>query len=218
MKFLKASTITTVIIIILVLIIIGGGVWYFIANKPVACTEEAKLCPDGTAVGRTGKNCEFAECPIMDQFKDWNTYKNEEYGFEMKYPNDFPIYSIQPITTAINCDYANFSSKCPTVSSGGQSSSTTERININGILYCSYVTAEGAAGTVYKTYGYATVRNNKCFVVSFAVAYPNCDNYLPVENSDMQKAYDKCKLENEVTKPAKIDQIISTFKFIDSSI
>lgn len=30
---------------------------------PVACTQEAKLCPDGSAVGRTGPNCEFAECP-----------------------------------------------------------------------------------------------------------------------------------------------------------
>ncbi|MCX6708748.1 MAG: hypothetical protein NTW67_03850 [Candidatus Woesearchaeota archaeon] len=33
-------------------------------NKPVACTEEAKLCPDGSAVGRTGPNCEFAPCPV----------------------------------------------------------------------------------------------------------------------------------------------------------
>jgi len=29
----------------------------------VACTQEAKLCPDGSAVGRTGPNCEFAACP-----------------------------------------------------------------------------------------------------------------------------------------------------------
>ena len=29
-----------------------------------ACTEEAKICPDGkTAIGRTGANCEFAPCP-----------------------------------------------------------------------------------------------------------------------------------------------------------
>lgn len=28
-----------------------------------ACTEEAKICPDGSAVGRTGPNCEFAKCP-----------------------------------------------------------------------------------------------------------------------------------------------------------
>jgi len=32
-------------------------------SKPVACTKEAKLCPDGSAVGRTGPNCEFAQCP-----------------------------------------------------------------------------------------------------------------------------------------------------------
>ena len=31
--------------------------------QPVACTMEAKLCPDGSAVGRVGPNCEFAACP-----------------------------------------------------------------------------------------------------------------------------------------------------------
>ncbi len=29
----------------------------------VACTTEAKMCPDGSGVGRTGPNCEFAPCP-----------------------------------------------------------------------------------------------------------------------------------------------------------
>lgn len=28
-----------------------------------ACTLEAKICPDGTAVGRTGPDCAFAACP-----------------------------------------------------------------------------------------------------------------------------------------------------------
>jgi outer membrane protein OmpA-like peptidoglycan-associated protein len=30
---------------------------------PVGCTKEAKMCPDGSAVGRTGPSCEFAPCP-----------------------------------------------------------------------------------------------------------------------------------------------------------
>jgi len=30
---------------------------------PVACTMDAMICPDGTTVGRTGPNCEFAACP-----------------------------------------------------------------------------------------------------------------------------------------------------------
>lgn len=32
-------------------------------GNQVACTMDAKICPDGSAVGRTGPNCEFAPCP-----------------------------------------------------------------------------------------------------------------------------------------------------------
>ena len=56
--------------IIIVLVLVAGGVGYFVVNQqtvspptPVACTLEAKLCPDGSSVGRTGPNCEFTECP-----------------------------------------------------------------------------------------------------------------------------------------------------------
>lgn len=34
-----------------------------ISKDHKACTQEAKVCPDGSAVGRTGENCEFAPCP-----------------------------------------------------------------------------------------------------------------------------------------------------------
>lgn len=33
------------------------------SNDPIACTMDAKICPDGSAVGRTGPRCEFAACP-----------------------------------------------------------------------------------------------------------------------------------------------------------
>lgn len=63
-------------------------------EKPVACTMEAKVCPDGSAVGRTGPNCEFAECPVVvDPIADWKTYANDEYGFEIKYPSDWIFYA-----------------------------------------------------------------------------------------------------------------------------
>jgi putative hemolysin len=32
-------------------------------NTPVACTMDAKICPDGSAVGRIAPNCDFAPCP-----------------------------------------------------------------------------------------------------------------------------------------------------------
>jgi hypothetical protein len=91
-NFDKASAATIAVIIVVVLLIAAGGIWYYISYKPQpkACTLEAKLCPDGSYVSRTGPNCEFAECPIVeDQFKDWKTYTNEKYGFEIKYPPQF---------------------------------------------------------------------------------------------------------------------------------
>jgi len=85
------------------------GVEKIIGNK--ACTQEAKQCPDGSYVSRTGSNCEFAECPVLtsssstatssfastsvselskSQFlphiPDWPTFQNNNYGFSVKYP------------------------------------------------------------------------------------------------------------------------------------
>ncbi len=36
-------------------------------SEPVACTMDARECPDGSFVGRTGPNCEFQACPNGDQ-------------------------------------------------------------------------------------------------------------------------------------------------------
>lgn len=33
------------------------------SEQPVRCTMEARLCPDGSAVGRSGPSCTFAPCP-----------------------------------------------------------------------------------------------------------------------------------------------------------
>src|SRR3989344_7950690 len=35
------------------------------STEPVACTQEVKLCPDGSYVGREGPDCEFASCPAQ---------------------------------------------------------------------------------------------------------------------------------------------------------
>jgi hypothetical protein len=34
-------------------------------NSGVICTQEAKLCSDGSYVGRSGPNCEFTACPAI---------------------------------------------------------------------------------------------------------------------------------------------------------
>ena len=53
------------IIAIVAAAVLGLSFAHRFASAPqgVACTAEAKLCPDGSYVGRTGPNCEFAACP-----------------------------------------------------------------------------------------------------------------------------------------------------------
>ena len=63
--------IKTLFIGLIVLLIAGGALAYtngalpFLGGDNVGnvCPQDAKLCPDGSSVGRTGVNCEFAECP-----------------------------------------------------------------------------------------------------------------------------------------------------------
>lgn len=55
----------TKIILLLVLIIAGVAVWKFfvLPEKKIVCTQDAKICPDGSYVSRVPPNCEFAPCP-----------------------------------------------------------------------------------------------------------------------------------------------------------
>ena len=61
-------------------------------NNPIVCTQDAKQCPDGSYVGRTGPKCEFAPCPaVVDSTAGWKTYTNTQYGFEIKYPVNWKL-------------------------------------------------------------------------------------------------------------------------------
>jgi len=62
------------VFIFVIVVFISGGLLYIYnpspeeyknpdEEEPVACTMDAKLCPDGSYVGRSGPNCEFEECP-----------------------------------------------------------------------------------------------------------------------------------------------------------
>ena len=52
------------------IVLVLGGISYIIASagakysgEQIACTMEAKQCPDGSYVGRSGPSCEFTACP-----------------------------------------------------------------------------------------------------------------------------------------------------------
>ena len=75
---------TIIIIGIVLVVFIGviGAFYLFIDNKsPIACTEEAKLCPDGSYVARNSElNCEFNPCPEEDDLVGGDKDENRCIG------------------------------------------------------------------------------------------------------------------------------------------
>lgn len=103
-------------LIILFIGLFGGYYLTKSSSKPLekACTMEAKICPDGSSVSRTGPNCEFIPCPevtgiqlsptssiqelnaiqpipspISDPTANWKTYNAIQLSLVLKYPYDW---------------------------------------------------------------------------------------------------------------------------------
>lgn len=60
---------------LLIILIVGiGGFLYRNAvehpSRPIVCPLDAKVCPDGSAIGRSGPSCKFAPCPSSVLLQD----------------------------------------------------------------------------------------------------------------------------------------------------
>jgi hypothetical protein len=97
LSFLKLEFIKVGLGVLIALVLFSGG--FILGNNTniqKVCTMEAKTCPDGSSVGRTGPKCEFAPCPIAKSTPtitsintfSWKTYINSDLGFSFKYPSE----------------------------------------------------------------------------------------------------------------------------------
>ena len=84
---------------------------------PVACTMEAKMCPDGSAVGRTGPNCEFEACPSSEVTYCDEASKKAEFC-TMEYAPVCGLVQVQCITTPCDPVPETFSNGCSACSRG----------------------------------------------------------------------------------------------------
>lgn len=103
-----------IIVLCVAVVVVIGGAWLYTnqgndtGGDTIACPADAKICPDGTAVGRTGPNCEFAACPGeevnqpdgaeqeeqvegSEQTAAWTTYTNGEWKFSFEYPTNYTL-------------------------------------------------------------------------------------------------------------------------------
>ena len=133
-----------------------------------ACTEEAKICPDGSAVGRTGPDCEFAPCPGTGGVGMANPASVfcEEQGGTLEIRTDAESegqIGICILPYGIECEeWAYFRGECP------EKHVCTEAEKAAEMCTLEYMPTCGDNGVTY---------GNKCA----ACASKNIDSYTPGE-------------------------------------
>lgn len=78
---------------------------------------------------------------------------------------------------------------------------------INGQEYCIKVSSQGAAGSIYKKYTYATVKKGKLITVSFTARYTQCGNYGQPKRSECRRERQEYDLDQVV------DNFVKSTKF-----
>lgn len=168
----------------------------FIQNKkdiqvPVACTMEAKICPDGSAVGRIGPSCEFAQCPtdgipVLD-ISSWKMVRDTKQHISYAYPETLPSAYVH---VQVWPPQPTVSLRSYTCTSGGAEISEQGRVQektIGGRPVCVNIASEGAAGSIYTTYTYVFQLGAKIVQLSSVVRTVQCDNYDNPQNTACKK-------------------------------
>ena len=82
------------------------------------CTADAKICPDGSAVGRTGPSCAFAACPA-------GNIENEDAGIAFALPEGYSADASAPADASVIGAYTDVA-----VASGTPSTITVRRFPV----------------------------------------------------------------------------------------
>lgn len=212
----------SLVITIVVLLILGLGiawVWGSVNNTPtldpgeeqneVACTLEAKICPDGSTVGRVGPSCEFEACPsgTVESTSQWQTATNTEAEVSFRYPETLPTFYIEAVDWPPQVQVLPEMFVCEEAGEVTDRAGKTESRTIDGTSFCVTTITEGAAGSVYDQYAYAYESGGQeTTILTFSTRSSQCGNY----DSDQENA---CELERTAFNLDElIGQIVETIE------
>ncbi len=227
----KGSKMLVAAVGFLVLSLILAGAYVLGTGKvgPKACTEEARLCPDGSSVGRVGPNCEFAQCPTStpDPTANWSGYTSSTGTFSFKYPSD--------VNLTIQEEGPSAEAEVILLKQGPTQKPQTELFDALRLSFAvwntsNYPTLEEFIDYLIqgsKTSGTAEIKEDKMAIVlngysgfSYTVEGLGTHKYIFLQSPDKKTTVNITDSTVDPTNQGfrtEVDQILSTFKFIDTS-
>ena len=193
------NSLLTIAIVAIIGVILWLGITQYleptkVINSPNACPQDAKLCPNGSYVGRVGPNCEFADCATASVPDAWKIFGNNQKAVTFKYPPDFSTKYISIVDWPPAVQILNQAFSCTEGGSEIERAGKTEKKTINGHNYCVTMESEGAAGSIYTNYAYAFAAGQRTIIFTFSLRFSQCANY-----DDPKKT--ECEAERSVFTP-----------------
>jgi hypothetical protein len=161
-----------VLIAIAIVVIRGSGV-----SDEAGCTLEAKICPDGTAVGRMGPSCEFAPCPTLEVNEGLLETQDTESGVYYFYPEALPTFYSEAVDWPPILRINDGPFLCTEAGNELARAGKTSLQTVGQNTYCVTEIIEGAAGSTYAQYAYAFPYKEKVAIFTFSMRYVQCANY-----------------------------------------
>ena len=177
----------------------------------VVCTLEAKLCPDGSYVGRQGPKCEFAPCPGSAPTQpsaepEAGLKSSTQAGMTFTYFETLPETYIHVVDWPPKLQVNSGPFTCTEAGDVTARAGRTRKIVIDGHVYCVTEVQEGAAGSVYTQYAYAAERDGKTVIMTFSLRAEQCGNYDEPKRTE-------CETERaNFDIGGRIDAMFSTLK------
>ncbi|MCX6718581.1 MAG: PsbP-related protein [Candidatus Staskawiczbacteria bacterium] len=194
------STLTGIIIIIVVAVVLFGGVFayqYFTAKSQ----QNSKFFGSSQKTNQTQTQTTAG----------WKTYTNSQYGYEIKYPEDWrksgiePPTWISPVEGTVYISIVSYPkiglgtiiNGCPNIAGTDVSSEIAGKEKVGGLEFCKYTEIQsGMGGAKFQSFSYFITNDNYGYFIDLTAPYkPN------QTESDF-------KYELNI-----FDQMVSTFKF-----
>ncbi len=174
----------------------------------VACTQEAKLCPDGSYVGRTGPKCEFSACPGENNDL-WKTATSD--GITFQYPETLLTEYTHTVDWPPQVQVLNEPFSCAEAGSEIARAGQTVKRMVDNRTYCVTKKSEGVAGSIYTNYAYAfplystgsTQADRKTIIFTFSLRAVQCANYDDPQKTACENERSAFDLDSTVDRMAR---------------